>query len=188
MKIFKNNFVVKFTVALFLIGILIGISYFLLYKPDVTSYVEEFKSLILSSKQNTFFTSLGIISFIFVASISIIGIPIVIFLIFYEGVSIGFTIATFFSIAHLKGLLFYVLFFLTCKAIFILAIGYFVVFSIRYAAKFIDAIKNKNKEALYRTIVYHFYRFLIVLTIVLVNSTLIYFFSNILIKKIIGLI
>lgn len=144
----------------------------------MSSNLESFKNLITTTHQNTFMSNIALISAIFVLSISIIGLPAIIFYIFYEGLSIGFTIGLFLGIYHFKGLLFYILFFILSKLLYILIMLYFSILSIRYLIKFVECIINKNRENLYKTIVYHFYRFIIVLLIIIVNSTLIYFLSN----------
>lgn len=183
MKIFKNNFLVKFVGALFLIGIIIGCLFYFTYKPDLSSNLESFKDLIVTTHQNTFISNIVLISAIFVLSVSIVGLPALIFYIFYEGLSIGFTIGLFASAFHVKGLIFYLLFFIVSKLLYTVIMLYFSIISMKYIVKFIDSVINKNREELYKTIVYHFYRFIIILIIVIVNSTLIYFLGN----KIIGL-
>lgn len=183
MKYFKNNFLVKFVGALFLIGIIIGFLFYFTYKPDLSSNLDSFKTLITTTHQNTFMSNIVLISAIFVLSISIVGLPALVFYIFYEGLSIGFTLGLFLSAYQIKGLIFYLLFFIVSKLLYILIMLYFSVISLKYIVKFVDCILSKNRENLYKTIVYHFYRFIIVLLVVIVNSTLIYFLSN----KIIGL-
>ncbi len=188
MKLLKNNFLVKFVVALFFIGVLVGVGFYFAYKPDLTGHMEVFKGLITAGHQNTFLSSIVIISGIFVLSVSILGLPAILFYVFYEGLSIGYTLATFLFLYHLKGGLFYLLFFLVSKLVFILIMFYFVITSLRYIAKFLDYFFSKNREELYKTIVYHFYRFAIVLGATLVNCVLIYFFANSIIGLFIALI
>lgn len=42
MKLFKNNFVVKFVLALFIVGFILGILIYFNYKPDLSSYLNSF--------------------------------------------------------------------------------------------------------------------------------------------------
>lgn len=188
MKKIKNNFLVKFVVALFLIGILIGFAFYFVYKPDLMSPIEDFKGLITSTRQNVFLLNIGIISLIFVLSISLIGLPILLFYIFYEGASIGFTCGLFLNIFHIKGLIFYIIFIIIAKLLFILIMIYFSILSIRYSLNFLDSIISKNRENLYKTIVYHFYRYLVVLFLVFINCLLVFLLSNKIISVFIGLI
>lgn len=188
LKNLKNSSLVKFVIALFVVGVLTGFIFYLIYKPDITGYILNFKDLIINSHHNTYIYNILVVSSIFVLSISVIGIPIMIFYIFYEGMSIGFTFALFISINSFKGLLFYSIFFILTKVVFILVILYFSIIALRYVAKFLDSVISKNREELYKTIVFHFYRFVIIFLIILMNSTLIYLFANKILALCIGLI
>lgn len=188
MKFLKNNFIVKFVVTLFFIGVLVGFVFYLAYKPDLSGYIGEFKNLLASTHQNTFLSSIVLISAIFVLSVSIVGLPAILFYVFYEGLAIGYTFAAFLWLYHLKGGLFYLLFVVTSKLIYLAIMIYFVILSIRYISKFLDSFFSKNREELYKTIVYHFYRFTIVLAVIIVNSIAIYFISNKLLETFINLL
>lgn len=183
MKKFKNNFIVKFTAVLFLIGVVIGFLFYFFYKPDLSAYLESFRNLVETARQNTFLANITSVSLIFVLSISIIGIPVLLFYLFYEGVSIGFTLGLFFGVYKIKGLIFYILYFLVSKALFVVIMLYFSIVSIRYTVRFVDAILSKSRENLYSTIVYQFYRYLIVLVAILLESTIVFFVAN----KLVGL-
>ncbi len=188
MKNIGKSFLVRFIGALFIISILIGILFFFTYKPNLGTPLNDFKNLIEVTRQNTFLSNIISISCIFILSASIIGAPVIILYIFYEGLSIGFTLSVFLFNYKVKGLIFYCLFFLVSKFLFTLITLYFAVLSIRFVIKVLDALVSKNKEEFYKTIVYQFYRFLIVLMVVLVNSAAIYFLSNKIILLFINLI
>lgn len=188
MKNFKNNFIVKFVVTLFLIGIIIGFLFYFFYKPDLSAYLESFKNLIQTSHQNIFLSSIVVVSMVFILSISIIGLPVLAFYIFYEGLSIGFTLALFLGVYSLKGALFYLFYLIASKLLFLTIVLYFSIVSIRYSIKFIDSIVSKSRENLYNTIVYHFYRYLIVLVTTIINCTIVYFLANKIVSLLIHLI
>ena len=178
MKFLKNNFVVKFTISLFLVSITVGILAFFAFKPELTNQIENFKNLILTTNQNVFLIDIGIITMIFIASISIIGLPLIIFYIFYEGMSIGFTAGAFIYTFKIKGFGFYLLFLMATKLIFLLLIFYFIIVSIRFTYKIIGALIYKNKENLYDTVINQFARFVIILILIILNSSMIYFLTN----------
>ena len=188
MKFFKNNFAVKFIVTLFLISLILGFLFYLAYKPDLLSYIDDFKSLITTNHQNVFLLNLGIISLIFILSLSIIGVPGIIFYIFYEGFSIGYTFGVFLVTFKLKGMLFYFLFILISKFLYIILMLYFSIMCLRFTYKLIDIFITKKREELYKTITYHFYRFIIIVLILVVNSVVIYFGANSILKLILGLL
>lgn len=178
MKTFIRSNSVKFVVALFVVGIISGIIFYNISRPDLSEYITSFKELIVTTHQNTFLSSIISISAIFILSISIIGLPVAIFYLFYEALAVGYAFAGFIGLYQLKGALFYLVFFITSKLIFLIIMEYFIIFAIKYVSKFLDAFFSKNKERLYETIVYHFGRFGIVFTAVIINATFIYFFAN----------
>lgn len=188
MKFFKNNFVVKFTLTLFLISIIIGLLLYFTYTPDLKSYIENFKEIVLNTKQNTFMLHIGIILIIFISSISLIGLPLIIFYLFFEGVSIGFTIGAFLGFNGIKGFLFYFLYFICSKLLFDILALYFTIISIRFSYKLLGNLIYKNKDELYKIIMNQFIRFIILFGVVVINSVLIYFLSNTIVKLFVNLI
>lgn len=178
MKNIKENAIVKFVVALFLVGFITGFIFYLLYKPDMLANIDAFKTSVSTSHQNTYLYDTIKISSIFVLSISIIGLPILAIITFFEGMSIGFTFAVFISLFSFKGFLFYFLFVLICKLVFLIIFLYFTVISLSYVLKFLDSSINKNKEQITHSIVKEMYRFLIVFITVILNSTFIFLFGN----------
>lgn len=188
MKKIKESAIVKFVIALFLIGLITGLIFYFLYKPDVANYIDTFRDFIKTGHQNTYLLDGIIISSVFILSISCIGIPLLLILLFYEGMSIGFTLGVFLSIDFFKGIVFYSLFLVVSKLVFLACLLYLSIISLSYSMKFIDAMISKNKEDLHRSIVLELYRFLIVFLVVILNSTFLYLFGNKLVGLFIGLI
>ena len=173
----RKTYVLKFILVLLFIGFIFGAMFYLSYKPDLTSYLEDFKEVLRVSKQNTFVTDLGLLSLIFVLSLSIIGLPLSFFYIFYEGFSFGFTLLAFWSTYGLSGLLFYLLFFVIAKALFLLLIIYFTVMATRFVFTFVRH-SFTDKSDIARQLKNHFYRYLLVAIFTLANSLFIYFLAN----------
>lgn len=178
MKKLKNNFTVKVVVSLLIISIIIGLLTFLFYKPDLSLYLDDFINKVSNTKQNVFLLNLSVLALIFIASIIIVGVPLMYMYLFYEGFSIGFTIGVFIYLKGIKGIMFYLLFLFVSKLIYIVLILYFIVVSTRFSKSLIYYLVKRRKDELYNSIILHFYRFLIVIIISLINSTLIYFFAN----------
>lgn len=178
MKILKNNFVLKFVVTLFLVGLLIGLLTYINFKPDLSSYLSVFKDNLVDTHQNTFLLNIIFISGIFILSLSIIGLPVICFYLFYEGLAVGYTFGTFIVLYGIKGALFYLLYFLLIKGIYLILVIYFSTTSIKFIHRLITSIINKNNESLYNVIKYHFLRYIIILIITILNSCLIYFISG----------
>lgn len=186
MKNIKENAIVRFVVALLIVGFITGLLFYLLYRPDVMNEIVEFKNL--SGHQNIYLHSIFLISAAFILSITVVGLPILAFILFYEGMSIGFTLAAFLSAYSFKGLLFYVLFSIVTKMILLTAFLYFVIVSISYVFKFLDGLISKNNEGIMRAIVKELYRFLIVLGVIILNATIVTLIGDKLIGLFLGLI
>ena len=184
----KDNSLVRFVVALFLFGIGVGVVVYFSFKPNLSMYIDEFKEYIVSTHSNTILLNAIVISSIFLLSLFIIGIPIVIFYIFYEGLTVGYTLAVFILIYGVKGALFYLLFFIVIKLIFILLVLLFSVLSIKFSYKLIKGILEKNIQKIYSLIIEHVMRFGIILGICIVNSLIIFLISHKLVSLFINLI
>ena len=178
MIMLKNNNTVKFVVTLFLVGIFIGIIANITFKPEISPYLNDFTREVSSDNLNTFLLNIALISGVFILSISIVGLPIILFYIFYEGFSIGFTLISFALVFGIKGFLFYLLYFVIVKLIFIICALYFVFMSTRFYIRLINALIHKKQEEIYGVFVNQLYRYIIVLLVIAINSTLIYFFAN----------
>lgn len=174
----KNNNIVKFVVTLFLVGIFIGIITNITFKPEITVYLEDFLLEVSNNRLNTFLLAIAIISGIFILSISLIGLPLILFYLFYEGFSIGFTLIAFTMTFGIKGFLFYLLYFIVIKLVFIICALYFAFMSTRFDIRLVNALIHKKREEVYGTFINQLYRYIIVLFCILINSTFIYFFAN----------
>lgn len=177
MKFLKKMDLVTTILTLFIMSIILGMIYKMNLETDLNAYINDFISKISTTRQNTFLTGL-IISLIFVASISEIGLPIIIFYMFYEGFSMGFTIALFFENLGIKGLIFYLFFILIIKSIYILIVLYMSIMSVRYTYKTWHFIICKDAGSLSKELLNAFYRYFIVLSVTLLNSLIIYLWGN----------
>lgn len=178
MKTLKKSVVARFIVCLSLFGLILGIVYSITLKPDLSSYLKSFIESIANIRINTILSNIGIICLIFILSHSVIGLPIPILYLFLESFSIGYTFGIFIVTYKLKGLLFYLVYFLSVKGVFLALVILFIIICTKSALKIIDSYRAKNKDQLYKTIKYSFIRLAIVLGISLINSTLIYFIAN----------
>lgn len=188
MKKLKNNSLVRFVVALFLFGLAVGIVVYFSYKPNLNEYMDNFKSLIVTTPNNTFLLNFIIISSIFLLSLFVIGVPFIIFYIFYEGLSVGYTLSVFISFYGFKGALFYLLFFLVIKLVFVFLALLFSMLAINFSYKLIKSIIDKNKEKIYKLLIEHIFCFGEVLILCVINSLLIYLLSHRIISLFIGFI
>lgn len=185
MKTLKKSIIVKFIVSLSLFAFLLGLLYSIALKPDLSQYLKSFIESIGNVHINTILSNIGIICLIFILSHSMIGLPIPILYLFIETFSIGYTFGIFIVTYKLKGLLFYLIYFLLVKSVFLVLVILFIIVCTRSTLKIIASFKEKNKDQLYKTIKYSFIRLVLVLSISLINSTIIYFIGNKLVNLIV---
>ena len=107
----KNKKYLIFMLSIVLIGLIVGIIYYISQSIDVKNRIISIISNYDSFKYNAIFKDLIIMSILLVSSFLVIGIPLALFYLFYEGVSIGFLISIFLASFKIKGLI-YLLFFL----------------------------------------------------------------------------
>lgn len=165
-------------VYLFFISVIFGLVYFLLHKPDLNTYITSFIDSIINSKQNIILFNIGAISILFLSSITIFPLPLIYLYIFTEGFSIGFTFGLFILSRGVNGFIFYFLFIIICKLVYLIILLYFVIMCSKYVRNILINIIKKNREGIYKSIINNFYRYIIVLIIVIINSLFIYFYSN----------
>lgn len=113
----NNKKIIMFLIVLGIIGILSG-SLFLtiISKSDqelVKSYIGTFMQNIMDHKiiyqdtlRNSFINNLGYVLIIWLLGISVIGLPIIIFVYFSKIFVIGFSVGSFILTYHLKGILY----------------------------------------------------------------------------------
>ena len=116
-----------------------------------------------------------ILSSLLISSFLIIGIPLSIFFLFYNGFSIGFIITSLTSIFSTKGLIYGIIYVLITKGLFILLLLLFIKSLIKISGIILDKIINKIniKERIYYLII----RCIVIISIVLLVDILLYFFG-----------
>lgn len=176
-----NKYLIKFLLSLLIIGILVGI-YAYLKQPDLikTSVINELSMLneiLKNTQQNNFFYHILLLSLIIFLSILVIGLPFILFYLFYEGISIGFLIASFFHYQKLSGLLYSLIFTIVNKLIIYVALIYILINTINYSKKIVLSIKRKDYK-IYEYLFTHLIRMIFVCLIILIYDIFIYFFGN----------
>ncbi|NLL02032.1 MAG: hypothetical protein GX265_03320, partial [Mollicutes bacterium] len=166
---------------LLIIGVLVGI-YIYIRQPSLVkaSIINELKSLediLKNSKQNNFLYHIIVLSISAFLSTFVIGIPIIIFYLFYEGLSIGFLLASFINYKKISGLLFGTVFFIINKLLLLSIIIYLLIVSINYSKKIIINIKNKDYR-ISEHLLNHLIKMIFVFIIVMTYDIFIYFLGN----------
>lgn len=160
-----------------IIGIITGVVFVIM--------LDEATKEILFLNINNFLQSLGtsnitilvqhlvILSTLLILSIFLIGGPLVIFFIFYNGFTIGFIISSITCIFGIKGMLFGVLYVIISKLVFVVL---FIIFSVnlfKIVKCVIDYLvyKKRNKESL----VMFMKRSIVFIGIIMISDVILYF-------------
>lgn len=180
--------IIKFILCFFIIGFFIGIyAYFNqvdIVKESIISELNNLNVYILNNKQNNFIFHLIIICILIVASISVIGIPLILFYLFYEALSAGFLLTSLFGFKKISGVLFGLFYLGITKFFYWIIITYLIIVSIRYFRQFIINLKNNKKDLIINQLIKCFF----VLIMVLLNDIFLYYLGNKIIKAFLGLI
>lgn len=173
MKILSNyRNIIKFLIGLLIVSIVFGSIYYLLQSSDIKSIIVNSLENIgdYSPKFNIVF-HLTILSLILILTISIIGIPLIIFYLFYEGFSLGFLFTGIINYLGLKGLLNGFIFIFFNKFIYIACLIYLLYLSINY---FFQIKHRLSKDIIMSK---YLKRFIIVFIIIVINDIIIYFLT-----------
>ena len=175
-----NKNLIKFLISLLIMGILVGI-YIYIKQPSLTkvSILSELKSLntILNSKQNNFLFHLLILSLFLFFSIIVLGLPLLLFYLFYEGVCFGFLLGGFINYKKISGLLYGTIFMIINKLLLYVCIIYILIVSINYSKKVILSLRHKDYK-IYEYIFNHIIKMIFILLIIMLYDIFIYFFGN----------
>ena len=183
-----NKSIIKFILTLAIIGIIVGVIIFITssnqIKDGVISKLSEIINTITNSKQNNIIYHLIILSIGIILSLTVIGIPIILFYYFYEFASIGYLLASFYKYKGLNGLLFGSIFVIINKILFLILITYFLVNSINYSKRILNNLKGSKSTYIINML----YKGIFVLIITLLNDIILFFIGNKLIGLFISLI
>ncbi len=175
-----NKNLIKFLISLLIMGILVGI-YIYIKQPSLTkvSILSELKSLntILNSKQNNFLFHLLILSLFLFFSIIVLGLPLLLFYLFYEGVCFGFLLGGFINYKKISGLLYGTIFMIINKLLLYVCIIYILIVSINYSKKVILSLRHKDYK-IYEYIFNHIIKMIFILLIIMLYEIFINFFGN----------
>ncbi|MBD8924165.1 hypothetical protein EGR52_12355 [bacterium] len=161
--------------VILIIGISLGIVFLIMqdeaYKEILYLNINEY--IQGNNNINNILIHLVSLSTIFLMSLFVIGIPLVIFFLFYNGFSIGFTICSLTNIFGIKGLLYGIIYILISKGIFILFLIIFSVTLFKIIKELIDVFINKsnNKDMLVLLIK----KALLCVLIIFINDIILYF-------------
>ncbi len=178
----KNKNYFLFTGIIILIGILAGVLYFQLLNNDVHERIKETIVSLNYFKSNAILKDLIIMAIILVLTFFIIGVPLGIFFIFYESVTMGFIISVFFSIYKIKGLVFAILYLLITRLLTLILVVIFIKKIINIGRYIIGFLIYKKDEIIKEKILLNFRNSLYIIIFVLIINIILYFSSSYILK------
>lgn len=152
-KISQNKKIPGFIILLFVIGFIAGTVFMTIISKTDQSYVKQYMSSYIENIQNNqfnylacfkdgFLSNLVLFIFIFLLGISVIGIPIIIFIYFFKSFILGFSITSFVLTFGLKGILYTLVFLIPNLLIYIL-LTILTIYAIKVSIYFIYSIFHK---------------------------------------------
>ena len=167
MKQFKYKKLLLFIVVLFLVGIVFGTIYYFkqddLVKQTIMNSIVTLEDNLSASRINNILNHVLIAICIIVLSFTVIGIPIIYFYIFFEGLSIGFSFSIIIQIFGFKGLMFCLLYFIFYKLLFLILLFYLVLRSSRITKNMIGFIFYKNDKDLKNNILINLRKVIVII-------------------------
>ena len=124
---------------------------------------------------NNILLHLIILSSLVISTFFIIGIPLGMFYLFYNGFSIGFIISSFINIFGINGFIYGLIYIVITKVIFIMLFSILIYNLIRVSKLVLDKIINKEsiKDKIYILLI----RCILIIGIVLIIDIVLYFFG-----------
>lgn len=166
-----------FMLVILIIGIITGIVFVIMLdeatKEILFLNINEFLQNFSNININGGLTHLVILSSLLILSIFLVGGPLLIFYMFYNGFSIGFVVSSITYIFGIKGMLYGSIYILISRLVYIIVLIIFNVNLFKIIKCNIDSLvyKKSNKESL--SVFYK--RSIVFIGIILINDVILYF-------------
>lgn len=195
----KHKKVILFLLGIAFIGFITGTIFTtILSETDknlVKGYIQEFIGTIENHKlnytnsfKNAFISNTGFILIIWILGMSVIGIPINLFIYFSKSFIIGFSISSFILQYKSKGCLLSLIYIFPHQIINIIIYTVLLMFSMNFSKKLIYSIKSKKSVSFQTTFKRYTVIFLLSLAIVTITTVIEIFITPLLIEKILFII
>ena len=173
-----NKYICLFFSIIFTIGIIIGFI-FLIYleessKELISLNINEWLQSLSTSHINSILEHIIILSTLAILSIFVIGLPLIIFFVFYNGFSIGFLLMSLIEIFGVKGLIYGLIYLIITKGIYLFFLTIFILALIKIIILIIKRLiwhQKMNKNLL----VTYCKRILICIGVIILSDIILYF-------------
>ncbi len=173
-KIIRSRF--KFLLITLLFGIIIGLILYnnlsIDYKTSINLTLEDTITNLNNDHQNQILKHLSILSILILSSTFIFGFILELIYLIYEGITIGFLLNAFINYKKIKGIYYFLIYFITTKLIYLLILNYIIYLTYKYIKMFIyNNYKLTNTNG-------YLIRCLLSTIIILINDIIIYYIGN----------
>lgn len=173
-----NKKICLFFSIIFTIGIIIGFI-FLIYleessKELISLNINEWLQSLSTSHINSILEHIIILSTLAILSIFVIGLPLIIFFVFYNGFSIGFLLMSLIEIFGVKGLIYGLIYLIITKGVYLFFLTIFILALIKIIILIIKRLiwhQKMNKNLL----VTYCKRILICIGVIILSDIILYF-------------
>ena len=169
-KINNNKKMILIVTILFLIGFIAGTLFITIIAKGDHEYIKEYMNNYVNNIKNnnlnyltcfkdSVISNMLLFVFIFLLGISVIGIPLIIFIYFFKCFIFGFTISSFILTFKIKGILFTIIYLIPNLLILIL-LSLLSIYAVKVSMYLIYSIFNKL-EINFKDIMNHYFKILI---------------------------
>lgn len=182
-RLVKSNYFYVITM-LFVLGIIAGVILFskanIDDKESLINSIKEYDKYIINYKFNINHIILLILLIIF--GLSVLAIPIIFFILFFEGVYFGYALIIFYNSFKIKGIIFYILKFILFDLFYFIIISILIFYSFKFIKKSFSSMKYQKIFSNY------IIKCIILLLLLIINEIFIYYILKHIIRLFIFLI
>jgi len=173
----QNKKYIRFILSIVLVGILLGFIYYHFLNAETKINISNTLIEYDNFRYNFIIKDLIIMSLILVLSFFVIGVPLSIFFLIYESLSIGFLINIFFVTFGLKGFIYILIYIFFNKLITFILMIIFIQKAINIGRYIIGMFIYKKDEVFKDKIMLNFKNSLYIIVFVLIINIFLYFIS-----------
>lgn len=181
-RLYSGNAAKLFIMVLIVIGIMFGILYFNMQdatnKDIIINNFQSIGDVIKNTHQNMILKHLITIIILIFLAYSIIGMPLILFYLFFESTSIGFLLASSYATDKMSGVIFALIHIVICKIPYIICIIYISYIALKITKKMLRILIFKENESMYTMLKNLFLKIAITSAAILIYDILIYLFAN----------
>lgn len=169
--------VVFFAAVVIVVSIVTGFIYGMNHYFDLTDYMQA-----LTNHNNLFFNHFLILLLFLISTLSILGVVFQVFIISFEGVSIGYVLSTFYLNFKIKGFFYGFITVLVNQVFLIIILSYLLTSSYLYIKRSFQNLFGGQRDYFKAIVMPILYKYVLIAIFVLLYDIILYFGGNILLN------